>query len=142
MVTGGGVWTPVSLIVACHAVNPALTWSIRCSSGAKSLPTKKIGMGITTIGASCEKPKPAMAFWVTPTNSSRVKMTVGRPSRSNRAAARPQAVAQAPQAAFPTTTASAPLGFHGLHGFFAVDRSGPHRKFSFRDENSVRVLGG
>jgi hypothetical protein len=46
---------------------------------------------------------------MTPTKSSRVRVTVGMPRASIRAADRPHAVAQEPQAALPMMTASTPL---------------------------------
>ena len=56
-------------------------------------------------------PTPDTAFFMTPTKSVRVSVTVGMPSVSILAAARPHAVAQAPQAALPTITASTRLFF-------------------------------
>ena len=52
-----------------------------------------------------------MAFFMTPTKSDRVSVTVGMPSDSICAAARPHAVAQDPQAALPRITASTPEAF-------------------------------
>jgi hypothetical protein len=61
------------------------------------------------MAASGASPPSATAFFMTPTKSDRVIVTVGMPSVSILAAARPHAVAQAPQAALPTMTASTPL---------------------------------
>jgi len=66
-------------------------------------------MGKVTIAASGARPSPATAFVMTPTKSARVRVTVGIPSASSLAAARPHAVAQDPQAALPMMTASTPL---------------------------------
>ena len=68
-------------------------------------------MGKVTMAASGASPSPDTAFFITPTKSVRVSVTVGMPSVSILAAARPHAVAQAPQAALPTMTASTPLSF-------------------------------
>lgn len=68
-------------------------------------------MGNVTIAASAASPTPETAFFTTPAKSLRVIVTVGIPSASIRAAARPHAVAQAPQAALPMITASTPLAF-------------------------------
>ena len=75
-------------------------------AGLISLPTRKGSIGNTTMETSWSKPRPAMAFRVTPTNSSRARTTVGIFLLSIRAAARPHAVAQAPQEALPTMTPS------------------------------------
>ena len=66
-------------------------------------------MGKVTIAASGASPRPETAFFMTPTKSARVSVTVGIPSASILAAARPHAVAQDPQAALPMMTASTPL---------------------------------
>jgi len=63
------------------------------------------------MAASGESPSPDKAFFTTPAKSERVRMTVGMPLASILAAARPQAVAQDPQAALPMITASTPLSF-------------------------------
>ena len=65
-------------------------------------------MGKVTIAASGASPRPATAFVMTPTKSARVSVTVGIPCASSLAAARPHAVAQDPQLAFPISTAWAP----------------------------------
>src|SRR5262245_36507949 len=74
-----------------------------------SLPGRNISMGKVTIAASGASPRPATALVMTPTKSARVSVTVGIPCASSLAAARPHAVAQDPQAAFPMMTASTPL---------------------------------
>ena len=67
-----------------------------------------------TMAASGARPRPDTAFFMTPTKSERVSVTVGIPRLSILAAARPHAVAQAPQLALPTMTASTPLFFTSL----------------------------
>ena len=74
-----------------------------------SLPGRNSSIGKVTIAASGASPSPETAFVITPTKSARVSVTVGIPSASSLAAARPHAVAQDPQAALPMTTASTPL---------------------------------
>jgi hypothetical protein len=74
-----------------------------------SLPGRNISMGNVTMAASGASPSPDTAFFITPTKSARVSVTVGMPSPSILAAARPHAVAQDPQAALPMMTASTPL---------------------------------
>ena len=68
-----------------------------------------MSIGNVTIAASGARPSPETAFFTTPVKSARVSVTVGIPIASNLAAARPHAVAQAPQLALPTMTASTPL---------------------------------
>lgn len=66
-------------------------------------------MGKLTRAASGESPSPVRALIKTPIKSVRASVTVGIPSASILAAARPQAVAQEPQAALPIIIASTPL---------------------------------
>ena len=68
-----------------------------------------MSIGKVTIAASGARPRPDTAFFMTPTKSARVSVTVGMPCVSILAAARPHAVAQDPQAALPMMTASTPL---------------------------------
>ncbi len=93
-------------------IDPTMGYEhLRAVIADRSLPGRNMSIGKVTIAASGARPRPETAFFMTPTKSVRVSVTVGMPSVSILAAARPQAVAQEPQAALPTITASTPLFF-------------------------------